>query len=118
MTQFVSNAQDSETFSLYTGIRQAELSAQDWNRGKSADLAQNEGISLTDEQRERFQTEIDKVMGWFTSAVRIGRGTVADSTMEGQVFFGADALGVNLIDAVGTMDDAIMELKALMGDTE
>ena len=49
MTQFVSNAQDSETFSLYAGIRQAELNAQDWNRDKSADLAQNEGISLTDE---------------------------------------------------------------------
>ncbi|MEN8763553.1 MAG: TusE/DsrC/DsvC family sulfur relay protein [Thiogranum sp.] len=49
MTQFVSNAQDSETFSLYPGIRQAELSAQDWNRDKSADLAQNEGISMNDE---------------------------------------------------------------------
>ena len=30
MTQFASNAQDSETFSLYAGIRQAELNAQDW----------------------------------------------------------------------------------------
>ena len=49
MTQFVSNAQDSETFSLYAGIRQSELSAQEWNRDKSADLAENEGISLNDE---------------------------------------------------------------------
>ena len=49
MTQFVSNAQDSETFSLYTGIRQAELNAQDWDREKSAHLAQNEGISLNDD---------------------------------------------------------------------
>ena len=49
MTQFVSNAQDSETFSLYAGIRQGELNAQEWNREKSADLAQNEGISLNDE---------------------------------------------------------------------
>jgi len=49
MTQFVSNAQDSETFSLYAGIRQVELNAQDWNREKSAHLAQNEGISLNDE---------------------------------------------------------------------
>ena len=51
MRQFVSNAQDSETFSLYAGIRQAELNAQDWNRDKSARLAQNEGISLNDEHR-------------------------------------------------------------------
>jgi len=49
MTQFVSNAQDSETFSLYAGIREAELNAQDWNREKSLHLAQNEGISLNDE---------------------------------------------------------------------
>ena len=49
MTQFVSNAQDSETFSLYAGIRQAELNAQDWDQEKSAHLAQNEGISLNDE---------------------------------------------------------------------
>jgi len=49
MTQFVSNAQDSETFSLYAGIRQAELNAQDWDREKSAHLAQNEGISLNNE---------------------------------------------------------------------
>jgi len=49
MTQFVSNAQDSETFSLYADIRQAELNAQDWNQEKSAHLAQSEGISLNDE---------------------------------------------------------------------
>jgi len=49
MTQFLSNAQDSETFSLYAGIRQAELNAQDWDREKSAHLAQNEGISLNNE---------------------------------------------------------------------
>ncbi len=48
MTQFVSNAPDSETFSLYTGIRQAELNTRDWDREKSAHLAQNEGISLND----------------------------------------------------------------------
>ena len=51
MRQFVSNAKDSETFSLYAGIRQAELNAQDWNRDKSARLAQTEGISLNDEHR-------------------------------------------------------------------
>jgi hypothetical protein len=44
MTQFVSNAQDSETFSLYAGIRQAELNAQDWDQEKSAHLARNGSI--------------------------------------------------------------------------
>ena len=49
MKQFVNNAQDSETFGLYPGIRQAEMNDQHWNRNKSADLAKNEGISLNDE---------------------------------------------------------------------
>jgi len=48
MTQFINNAQDSETFSLYAGIRQAELNDQDWNRNKSIHLAKSEGIDLTD----------------------------------------------------------------------
>lgn len=49
MTQFASNAQDSETFSLYAGIRREELIAQDWSQEKSARLAENEGISLNNE---------------------------------------------------------------------
>jgi tRNA 2-thiouridine synthesizing protein E len=48
MTQFINNAQDSETFSQYAGIRLAELIDQDWSRNKSAKLAMYEGISLTD----------------------------------------------------------------------
>jgi tRNA 2-thiouridine synthesizing protein E len=48
MTQFINNAQDSETFSLYAGIRQAELNDQDWSRNKSIHLAKREGIDLTD----------------------------------------------------------------------
>jgi tRNA 2-thiouridine synthesizing protein E len=49
MTQFINNAQDSETSSQYAGIRLAELIDQDWSRNKSAQLAMSEGISLTDE---------------------------------------------------------------------
>jgi len=49
MTQFVNNARDSETFSLYPSIRLAELNDQSWTRDKSAELAKNEGISLNDE---------------------------------------------------------------------
>ena len=49
MTQFINNAQDSETSSLYANIRQAELDDQHWNRNKSADMAKSEGISLNDE---------------------------------------------------------------------
>jgi tRNA 2-thiouridine synthesizing protein E len=49
MTQYTSNAQDTETCSRYAGIRLAELIDQGWNRCKSVDLANSEGISLNDE---------------------------------------------------------------------
>ncbi len=49
MTQSIKNAQDSETSSQYAGIRLAELIDQGWNRSRSADLANSEGINLTDE---------------------------------------------------------------------
>ena len=49
MTQFTQNAQDTETSSQYAGIRLAELIDQNWNRNKSIDLANSEGIRLTDE---------------------------------------------------------------------
>lgn len=49
MTQFINNAQDSETSSQYASMRRSELTGQYWIRDKSADLAHNEGISLSDE---------------------------------------------------------------------
>jgi tRNA 2-thiouridine synthesizing protein E len=49
MTQYQSNAQDSETSSQYARIRQAELIDQSWNRARSATLAANEGFELTDQ---------------------------------------------------------------------
>jgi tRNA 2-thiouridine synthesizing protein E len=49
MTQYKINAQDSETFSQYASIRQAELGDQNWNRARSETLATNEGFELTDQ---------------------------------------------------------------------
>ncbi|MCU7807316.1 MAG: TusE/DsrC/DsvC family sulfur relay protein [Candidatus Thiodiazotropha sp. (ex Semelilucina semeliformis)] len=49
MTQFIINAQETETYSYFSEVRFMELADQSWNRKKSADLAQREGISLNDE---------------------------------------------------------------------
>ena len=49
MTQLTQDAQDSETSSQYAGIRLAELIDQNWSRSKSIDLANSEGIKLTDQ---------------------------------------------------------------------
>lgn len=49
MTQFIINAQETETSSHYAGVRFMELADQHWDRNKSANLAQSEGISFDDE---------------------------------------------------------------------
>jgi TusE/DsrC/DsvC family sulfur relay protein len=49
MTQFIINAQDTETASQHAENRRIELSDQCWNRNKAIDLAKNEGIELNDE---------------------------------------------------------------------
>jgi len=49
MTKILINAQDSETSSQHASIRVAELKDQSWNRSKSTDLADSEGIRLNDE---------------------------------------------------------------------
>ena len=73
-----------------------------------------DGVSLTDDQRDMLQGSVDQVYEWFTGAVRDGRGTVSDDTMQGQTFFGGDAVGVNLVDKVGSITDARQELAGLI----
>lgn len=50
MSQFTTNALESETASLHHSVRRAELSDKRWNRVKSSVLAKKEGITLSDEQ--------------------------------------------------------------------
>lgn len=49
MTQFTINAQETETSSQYADTRLVELADQSWERSKSANLAQSEGIILNDD---------------------------------------------------------------------
>ena len=49
MTQYITSAQDSETFNQDIDIRRTELANQRWNRSKSQALATNEGIDLNDD---------------------------------------------------------------------
>ena len=64
------------------------------------------GVPLTDEQREQIQDEVDEIAGWFKSTVTANRGDVEAETMEGQTFLGRDAVGVGLVDQIGTLADA------------
>jgi signal peptide peptidase SppA len=55
---------------------------------------------ITEEEIAMLQARCDKIYGMFTDAVRNGRGSVSDETMQGQTFFGDEAVEVGLADAV------------------
>jgi len=63
---------------------------------------------ITDDEIEMLQARSEKIAGMFYDAVRNGRGTVgprmgetvSDETMQGQIFFGDEAVDVGLADAV------------------
>jgi ClpP class serine protease len=71
------------------------------------------GTELTDEMRDMLQEEVDKVYGWFTSHVQAHRYVGFDS-MQGQAFFGEDAVGRGLVDRIGSRADAVRELKDMI----
>lgn len=71
------------------------------------------GTTLTDEARAMLQASVDKIYGWFTAAVR-ERRDVSDEAMQGQVFYADDAAKANLIDAVGSREEALTELKDMI----
>ncbi len=73
------------------------------------------GLPLTDDQRALIQAEVDTVFGWFKGAVRANRGQVSDDLMQGQTLFGEDAKAANLIDRIGTLDEAIAYAKQQTG---
>jgi len=72
------------------------------------------GLPLTEEQRAMLQSRVNQVFGWFKEAVRAGRGKVSDEAMQGQTFYGEDAVKANLVDAVGSRGGAKEELRAII----
>lgn len=67
------------------------------------------GTSLTDDQRAMLQANIDKVFGWFKTAVTAQRNIPA-TAMQGQTFRADEAMANDIIDRVGTQEDAISEI--------
>lgn len=68
----------------------------------------------TPEEAAYIQGTIDEMNGVFRAHVLAARGEVADETMQGQCFSGRRAKGLNLIDEIGTRDEAYDELLYLV----
>lgn len=71
------------------------------------------GTSLTREQEDLLQANVDRIANDFKGAVRAGRGQIADDTMQGQAFSVPAAIAAGLVDSAGTMDDAMSTALAL-----
>jgi len=68
-----------------------------------------EGTSLSDAQKKQIQAEVEELYGEFKKAVLAVR-KIPEDAMKGQAFMGKSAKEQNLIDAVGSFDDAIFLL--------
>jgi len=77
-----------------------------------------DGIAMTDEQREYLQDQVDQLAAWFNGFVGKHRDAMPASAMEGQTFFGIDAVNVDMVDAVGSADDAMAELRDMIKENK
>jgi len=69
------------------------------------------GTSLTDEQRAKIQEEVMLCSSDFKSAVRATREGIADETMQGQCYFGKEAVARQLADSlVNSLEEVIADL--------
>ena len=66
---------------------------------------------LTKDEIAYMQANVEKIYGKFTSIVAEGRDMTVenvDAIAQGRVWSGAEALGINLVDEIGTIEDAIL----------
>ena len=99
--QSVKDAQD--------GVRYTAVFAGD----RKNDLNPHEPIS--DEAHAFLKGEVNRVYGLFVETVAKHRGIKANAVVatEAGLFFGKDAVSAGLADAVGTFDDALLQLTQL-----
>ena len=71
-----------------------------------------EGVPLTDEQRELIQSEVDSLYDWFASDVSRNR-TISPIYMQGQSLLGKEAAEVDMVDAIGSFEDAVNEAEEM-----
>ena len=71
------------------------------------------GTSLTEEQRTLLENNVMSLADEFYSWVRLSRGAIKESDMQGQCFRGSEAVKIGLTDRVGSLSDAIAEAKAM-----
>lgn len=72
--------------------------------------------TMDDVEREKIQASIEDVYATFTKRVADGRKlsvAFVDSVGQGRVWAGSDALNIGLVDALGSLDDAVAKAAQL-----
>lgn len=76
---------------------------------------------LTPEQYSALQSSVEQTYDLFTKRVAAGRGMTQDDVKaiaEGRVWVGSQAIGLGLVDTLGSLDDCIEAIKDKIGDSE
>lgn len=76
---------------------------------------------LSKSEKEYMQASVEKIYDKFTSTVAEGRGmdvASVDSIAQGRVWSGCDALGIGLVDSIGTLEDAVTYAAAMAGSPD
>ena len=77
-----------------------------------------EGRDLQDDARRQITAQVDRVYDRFVGHVSLGRAMTfeeVDAIGRGRVWAGTDAASLNLVDSLGTLEDAIASAAALAG---
>lgn len=74
-------------------------------------------LEARDGKYDKVQNRLDQLHSIFRETVIAGRPDVAESSMTGKVYLAEEALQLNLIDAIGTLEDAVNRAHELANPT-
>lgn len=70
-----------------------------------------DGTSLTEDQKEYLGEMVQDIFEDFKEAVITARPSVPEKAMQGQVYLGGRAKGMQLVDVIGSFEDALSMVK-------
>ena len=76
---------------------------------------------LSESEKAYMQASVEKIYDKFTATVAAGRGmsvSSVDSIAQGRVWSGCDAMGIGLVDSIGTLEDAVAYAAGMAGSPD
>lgn len=83
------------------------------SKGSPAKTWGNMYEDLSEEAKQHFQDHVDMVYEKFVSSIKKARPKISNDALDGRSFTAEKALALNIVDKIGTLQDAIEKAKAL-----